>query len=75
MPLSSITNKQTPWPQAESELYRPSDRRLSAKLVPTFADWECRVLSTTDPHGRNLGSLDRSRYYFFQVPHRFYSPG
>jgi hypothetical protein len=21
-----------------SELYRPSDRRLSAKLVPTFAD-------------------------------------
>jgi hypothetical protein len=23
-----------------SELYRPSDRRLSAKLVPTFADRE-----------------------------------
>jgi hypothetical protein len=34
------------------ELYRPSDRRLSAKLVPTFADKGCRVVSATDPHGR-----------------------
>jgi hypothetical protein len=24
---------QTPWPKSPSELYRPSDRRLSAKLV------------------------------------------
>jgi hypothetical protein len=31
-------NKQTPWPESGSELYRPSHRRLSAKLVPTFAD-------------------------------------
>jgi hypothetical protein len=31
-------NKQTPWPESESELYRPSDGRLPAKLVPTFAD-------------------------------------
>jgi hypothetical protein len=29
-------NKKTPWPQSANELYRPSDRRLSAKLVPTF---------------------------------------
>jgi hypothetical protein len=28
--------KKTPWPQSAGELYRPSDRRLSAKLVPTF---------------------------------------
>jgi hypothetical protein len=28
----------TPWPQSASELYRPSDRSLSAKLVPTYAD-------------------------------------
>jgi hypothetical protein len=28
----------TPWLQSASELYRPSDHRLSAKLVPTFAD-------------------------------------
>jgi hypothetical protein len=26
-----------PWPESPSEFYRPSDRRLSAKLVPTFA--------------------------------------
>jgi hypothetical protein len=29
-------NKKTLWLQSASELYRPSDRRLSAKLVPTF---------------------------------------
>jgi hypothetical protein len=29
-----------------------SDRRMSAKLVPTFADRRCRVVSATDPHGR-----------------------
>jgi hypothetical protein len=28
----------TPWPESASELYRQSERRLSAKLVPTFAD-------------------------------------
>jgi hypothetical protein len=38
---------------------RPSDRRLSAKVVPTFADRGCRVVSATDPHGRILGFLDR----------------
>jgi hypothetical protein len=32
-------------------LYRPSDHSLSAKLVPTFADRGCHVVSTTDPHG------------------------
>jgi hypothetical protein len=26
----------TPWHQSASELYRPSDRRFSAKLVPNF---------------------------------------
>jgi hypothetical protein len=30
----------------------PSGRRLSAKLVPTFADRGCRVVSTADSHGR-----------------------
>jgi hypothetical protein len=28
----------TLWPESASELYRPSDRRFSAKLVPTFVD-------------------------------------
>jgi hypothetical protein len=31
-------------------LYRPSDRRLSAKLVPTFADRGCHVDSMTGPY-------------------------
>jgi hypothetical protein len=30
--------KKTPWSESASELYRPSDLLLSAKLVPTFAD-------------------------------------
>jgi hypothetical protein len=30
----------TPWPESASELYRPSYRRLSAKLMETFAERE-----------------------------------
>jgi hypothetical protein len=36
---------------------------MLAKLVPTFAGRGCRVVSETDPHGRILGFLDRSRYH------------
>jgi hypothetical protein len=39
----------------------------------TFADRECCVVSATDPHGRILGFLDRSRYYLFQVAQQVYS--
>jgi hypothetical protein len=28
------------------------DHRMSAKLVPTFADRGCRIVSATDSHGR-----------------------
>jgi hypothetical protein len=31
------------------------------------------VVSVTDPHGRILGFLDRSRYFFFQVAPQLYS--
>jgi hypothetical protein len=31
------------------ELYWPSDRRLSARLVPTLEDRGCRVVSATNP--------------------------
>jgi hypothetical protein len=31
------------------------------------------MVSVTDPFGRILGFLDRSRYFFFQVPPQFYS--
>jgi hypothetical protein len=36
------TNKQTP-SESASELYRPSDRRFSAKWLPNFADKGCHV--------------------------------
>jgi hypothetical protein len=45
---------------------RTSDRRLSAKRLPTFADKGCHVVSVTDPYGRILGFLDRSRNFSFK---------
>jgi hypothetical protein len=33
--------------------------------MPTFADRGCHVVSVTDPYGRFLGFLDRSRYLSF----------
>jgi hypothetical protein len=70
------TKKKKPWPQSASELYRPSERRLSAKLVPTFlADRGCHVVSVTNPYSRIPDFLDRSRYYFFQVAPQLYSRG
>jgi hypothetical protein len=59
----------------QANIYRQSDRRMSAKLVSTFADRGCRMVSATDPHGRILGFLDRSRYHFFQVAPHLYSRG
>jgi hypothetical protein len=53
----------TPWSESASELYRPSDHRLSAKSLPTFADRGYHVVSVTDPYGRILGFLDRIRYF------------
>jgi hypothetical protein len=60
-------NKKAPWPESASEVYRPSDLRLLAKLVPTFADTGFHVVSVTDPYGRILRFLDRTCYFFFQV--------
>jgi hypothetical protein len=59
----------TPWPESAS------DRRLSAKFVPTFADTGFRVVSMTDRYGRILGFLGRSRYFFSQVAVQLYSRG
>jgi hypothetical protein len=45
--------KKNPWTESASELYRPSDRLLSTKLVATVADRWCQeVSSTTNPYGR-----------------------
>jgi CBS-domain-containing membrane protein len=68
-------NTDSEWPESASELYRPSDRRLLAKLVPTFADRGCHVFSVTDTYGRIIGFLDRSSYFSFQVAPQLYSRG
>jgi hypothetical protein len=52
-----LYKKKTPWPKSASELYRPSDRRLPAKLMPTFADRRWHVVSVTDPYCRIVGFL------------------
>jgi hypothetical protein len=70
------TNKQTNSVVLDRKRNIPTERpRLSAKLVPAFADRGCRVVSATDPHGRILGFLDRRGYYFFQVAPHLYSRG
>jgi hypothetical protein len=61
--LYKQTNKQTPWPQSASELYRPSDHSLWVKLVRTFADRGRHVVSVTDPYGHILDFLDRTFFY------------
>jgi hypothetical protein len=48
--ICKLKLNETPWPEFAIELYLPSDRRLSAKLVPTFADRGCHVVSVTDPY-------------------------
>jgi hypothetical protein len=64
--------KKAPWPGSTRELYRLSDRRLSVKLLPTFAN---RGVSRS-PRGGSpttvISFLDRSRF-FFQVTPQLYS--
>jgi hypothetical protein len=47
--------KKPSWPQSASELYRSSDRRLSAKLLPTFSVVQSSEFLATDPEV--LGSI------------------
>jgi hypothetical protein len=35
---------------------------------------ECRMVSTENSYGHNLGFLDRSRYFCFQVAPQLYGP-
>jgi hypothetical protein len=62
--LTCLTNiklkNKTPCSESASELCRLNDRRLSVKLVPTFADRVCSVVRATD-----LGFLDLNSYFFF----------
>jgi hypothetical protein len=45
-----------------------TDHRLLAKLVLTFADIGCHVVSVTDPYGRILGFLDRKALHSVTFP-------
>jgi hypothetical protein len=66
--LGALISKQTnPVAWARERIYRPSDHRLSAKLVPTFTDRGCHVISVTDPYYRILGFLDRARINAFPI--------
>jgi hypothetical protein len=62
-----------PWSESASE--QPSDRRLPAKWLPTFADRGCHVVSVTDPNGCIPGFLDRSSYFSIKVAPQLYSRG
>jgi hypothetical protein len=46
---------------------------LVGDVMPTFADTGCCVVSPTDPCGRILGFIDRSRYVSFLVAPQLYS--
>jgi hypothetical protein len=74
--IASVRSREkTPWHESASELYRPRDRRLWGKSVPTFADRRCHVVSVTDPQGCILDFLNRSRYCVFQVAPQLCSRG
>jgi hypothetical protein len=49
--------KKTPWSESASELYRPSDRRLSAKWLPAFVD---RGEDKTNKHNNNNNNNNNS---------------
>jgi hypothetical protein len=67
--------RKTLWSQSASELYQPSNRHFSAKLLSTFLHRRYNVVSVMDPYGRILGFWDQSRYSFFQVAPQLYSRG
>jgi hypothetical protein len=58
-----------------SEIYQTSNRRLSAKLVPTFADRRVSRSQRGESLAAVISFLDRSRYFFFQVAPQLYSRG
>jgi hypothetical protein len=71
---SSAINKQTPWSESASELYRPSDRRFSAKWLPTFADKGCHVVSVTNPYGRCTHEAECTPFQTHYLFSFFFSP-
>jgi hypothetical protein len=54
----------------------PTERPpLVSEVTANFADRGCHVVSVTEPYGRILGFLDRSRILFYQVAPQLYSQG
>jgi hypothetical protein len=65
----------TPWPVSANELYRPSDRRLSAKLLTTFAYRGCHKVSAADP-SRPYSRISRPEpLFYFRAAPQLYSRG
>jgi hypothetical protein len=60
-------NKKNPWSESTSELYRPSDRRLSVTWLSTCADRRCHVVSVTDPSCRISRFSRQEPLLFYQV--------
>jgi hypothetical protein len=63
--------KKTPWSESASELYRPSDRRMSAKWLPTCVDRRRHVVSMTDPSGHISRFSRQEPLLFYQVAPQF----
>jgi hypothetical protein len=74
-PASRKLVTKNPLSEYARKLYRPSNRRLSAKSVSNSANRGCHVVRVTDPYARIFGFLDQSRYVFFQVAPQLYSRG
>jgi hypothetical protein len=54
----------------------PTERpRHGGEVSANFCGTGCRVVRAADPYVSNLGLLDRSNYFFFQVAPQFYSRG
>jgi hypothetical protein len=51
----------------------PTERRLSVKWLPTFADRGCHMVSVTDPYDRILGFSRQQPLLFYQVAPQLYS--
>jgi hypothetical protein len=65
---TALAVENTPWPQSKRQ-------PLVSEVSANFTNRQCRVVRVADPHGRILGFLDRSRYFFFQVAPQLYSRG
>jgi hypothetical protein len=63
------TGKKTLWPESASELFRPNDRRFSAKLVTTFAVRGCHVVSVTDHARLSRSCIQKTVTIYVRIKH------